>query len=77
LWFVTQNAPTYNSSQELHSALSDAKDNALPYACVYGVTEPIGTPLKSQYSDVLGVVQRQILVEHKAKRTQGFWYVTQ
>lgn len=64
---------SYDVGEELKTALDYAIDNALPYACVVGSTKPIGAPLRSHYTESVGVIQHQLLVEHKSKRTQGFW----
>lgn len=55
--------------------MTDSPDKVLPYACVRGVVAPIGAPVKSQHTDKVGVVLHELLVEHKSKRTQGFWFV--
>jgi len=68
-----QDAKSYDVGEELKSALDSAADKCLPYACVVGLTKPIGAPLKSQFTDSVGVIQHQMFVEHKSKRTQGFW----
>jgi len=70
---VAQHANSYDVGDELKTALDSAVDKCLPYACVVGLTRPIGAPLKSYYTDSLGVIQHQLFVEHKSKRTQGFW----
>ena len=68
-----QHAKSYDVGDELRAALDAAADNCLSYSCVVGQAKPVGVPLKSHYTDTLGVIQHQLLVEHKAKRTQGFW----
>jgi len=70
---VLQHAESYDVSRELKMSLDSAADKCLPYACVVGETKPIGSPLKSHYTDCVGVIQHQLFVEHKSKRTQGFW----
>jgi len=70
---VIQYAESYDVGEELKAALDTAADKCLPYSCVTGQTKPLGSPLKSHYSDTVGVIRHQLFVEHKSKRTQGFW----
>jgi len=70
---VMQQAKSYDVGEELKTALDSAVDKSLPYVCVAGVTKPVSAPLKSYYTDSVGVIQHQLFVEHKSKRTQGFW----
>ena len=70
---IAQHAKSYQVGEELKTALDSTVDRCLPYACVVGLTKPVGSPVKSQYTDSVGVIQHQLFVEHKSKRTQGFW----
>jgi len=70
---VLQNATSYDVSEDLKTVLDSTVDKCLPYACVTGQIKPVGTPLKSHYTDSVGVIQHQLFVEHKSKRMQGFW----
>jgi len=72
--FVIQQAKSYDVGEELKTALDSAADKSLPYVCVAGVTKPLSAPLTSHYTDSVGVIQHQLFVEHKSKRTQGFWW---
>ena len=66
----------YQVGSELDKALGKTDDNVLPYVCIEGVTRAVGKPLRSHYvDDEMGVIQHILLVEHKSKRTQGYWYV--
>lgn len=69
-----QQSKSYDCGDDLKTALSSATDNCLPYACVVGVTSTVGAPLSSHYTESLGVIRHQLYVEHKSKRTQGFWW---
>lgn len=60
---------------ELYDQLSVSDGHALEYAAVEGVVKEINRTLKSQHGSEYGTVQRSTLVEHKSKRTNGFWYV--
>jgi len=70
---VLQQATSYDVAEELKTALDSTVDRCMPYVCVTGHVKPIGAPLKSHYVDSVGVIQHQLFVEHKSKRTQGFW----
>ena len=62
---------------ELEDLVVAADDQTLPYVCIEGVTEAIGTPLPSMYKPECeqGVIQKVSLVEHRSRRTQGYWSV--
>jgi E3 ubiquitin-protein ligase MUL1 len=70
---LVNSIPTYEVGDELRSAIINSSDKSLAYVCVSGLTKSSGTPIKSHYNDAVGVIQHQLYVEHKSKRTQGFW----
>lgn len=70
---IISSIPSYNVGEELHGAVLSSADKSLPYVCVSGMTQCVGSPLKSSYTDSAGVIQHQLYIEHKSKRTQGFW----
>lgn len=56
--------------------LANSKEGVLPYVCIEGVTESVGPPLRSMYKPECesGVIQKISLIEHRSRRTQGYWY---
>lgn len=64
---------SYEIGPDLVQALKDAPDHSISYGCVEGQTVAKGTSLKSHHSNLDGVVQRLVYVEHKSKRGQGYW----
>lgn len=67
------NTPTFEVGPGLQFAIEATPDKLLDYVCIEGVTEGVGEPLRSQFTNEVGVVHRHLLVEHKSKRTQGTW----
>ncbi|KAK2155449.1 hypothetical protein LSH36_240g03028 [Paralvinella palmiformis] len=64
----------YKISDDLRSVLQKQDDSKLPYACIEGIVMPTGLPLHSHFdSSEKGVIQHVQFVEHKSKRTNGYW----
>ncbi|ELU14923.1 hypothetical protein CAPTEDRAFT_213689 [Capitella teleta] len=63
----------YEASPELRSKLEGTEGKSLPYACVQGVTQALNNVLRSRFKDEEGVIRTHSFVEHKSKRTQGYW----
>ena len=62
--------------KDLLYAVRSTDDRCLQYVGVTGRVEAVSKPLRSQYTDDLGVIQHILLVEHKSERKQGFWWVS-
>ena len=63
----------FDVGPELLKAVHSALDQSIPYVGVSGQVEALGKPLRSLYTDDLGVIHHILLVEHKSERKQGFW----
>ncbi|KAK7490698.1 hypothetical protein BaRGS_00018115 [Batillaria attramentaria] len=58
---------------ELEKKLSTADDHRIAYAAVEGIVRDMGKTFRSHQGDKQGVIIHSSLIEHKSKRTQGFW----
>ena len=71
--FLLKNAPFFETSAELMQALESSPDKTLNYAGIGGVVKELETPLRSSYGSTQGVIQNLSVVEHKSRRSQGYW----
>ena len=60
--------------KELEKRLLSADDHCIAYAAVEGLVTEFGKTFSTNNSTKKGVILHTSLIEHKSKRTQGFWY---
>ncbi|KAK7087528.1 mitochondrial ubiquitin ligase activator of NFKB 1-like [Littorina saxatilis] len=68
-----QGAETVKLGSELEKRLVLKDDHCIAYAAVEGLVADLGKIFSTRNSMKQGVVLHTALVEHKSKRTQGFW----
>lgn len=70
---VLVDTPTHDVGASLRAAIEVSPEKSFDYVCIQGVTKATGEPLKSQFTGEVGVIQHQLLIEHRSKRTNGSW----
>lgn len=68
-----QCAETVRLGKELEQRLQASDNGCLAYAAVEGVVTDLGKTFTTSNSTKPGVILHTSLIEHKSKRTQGFW----
>lgn len=68
-----QLAETVRLGKELEQRLKSSDGGCIAYAAVEGVVADLGKTFSTLNSTKPGVILHTSLIEHKSKRTQGFW----
>ena len=71
---LVQSVATVKLGHDLEKQLLSADDHCIAYAAVEGLVTDLGKAISSSNSSKTGVILKTSLIEHKSKRTQGFWY---
>jgi hypothetical protein len=59
--------------KELEEKLQCCDGNCVAYGAVEGIVTDLGKTFTTPHSTTPGVILHTSLIEHKSKRTQGFW----